>query len=149
MPGVGDILVIGDFGVSKSDIQKIKITNTLSGMTTPAYMAPEMIVQKPYTTKVDMWALGVILYQLFGNKLPFEADNCFDTQKLIRESDPAPLPSTVSSFIKEIITQLLDKNPDTRSDAEYLLSKKEIKPYKKKIIELLQKSDNNGYQLVE
>ena len=86
-------------------------------MTTPAYMAPEMIVQKPYTTKVDMWALGVILYQLFGNKLPFEADNCFDTQKLIRESDPAPLPSTVSPFIKEIIRQLLDKNPDTRSDA--------------------------------
>jgi serine/threonine protein kinase len=48
-------------------------------MTTPAYMAPEMIVQKPFTTKVDMWALGVILYQLFGYKLPFEADNCFDT----------------------------------------------------------------------
>jgi serine/threonine protein kinase len=51
----------------------------LSGKGTPAYMAPEMIVEKPYTTKVDMWALGVILYQLFGNKLPFEADNCFDT----------------------------------------------------------------------
>ena len=86
-------------------------------MTTPAYMAPEMIVQKPYSTKVDMWALGVILYQLFGNKLPFEADNCFDTQKLIRENDPAPLPSTVSPFIKEIIAQLLDKNPETRPDA--------------------------------
>ena len=64
-----------------------------------------------------MWALGVILYQLFGNKLPFEADNCFDTQKLIRENDPAPLPSTVSPFIKEIIAQLLDKNPETRPDA--------------------------------
>jgi serine/threonine protein kinase len=39
---------------------------------TPAYMAPEMISEKPFTTKVDMWALGVILYQLvFSNKLPF------------------------------------------------------------------------------
>jgi serine/threonine protein kinase len=37
------ILVIGDFGVSKSDLQNIKITNTLSGLTTPAYMAPEMV----------------------------------------------------------------------------------------------------------
>ncbi len=44
LPDGGHILVIGDFGVSKSDIQKIKITNTLSGLTTPAYMAPEMIV---------------------------------------------------------------------------------------------------------
>ena len=80
-------------------------------------MAPEMIVQKPYTTKIDMWALGVILYQMFSDKLPFEADNYFDTMKLIRENDPKPLPTTVSPFIKEIIAQLLDKNPETRPDA--------------------------------
>ena len=84
VPGGGDILLIGDFGVSKSDIQKIKITNTLSGLTTPAYMAPEMIAQKESSTKVDMWALGVILFQLFTNKLPFEADNYIDTMLLIR-----------------------------------------------------------------
>ena len=53
-------------------------------MTTPAYMAPEMIVQKESSTKVDMWALGVILYQMFTSKLPFEADNYFDTMLLIR-----------------------------------------------------------------
>ena len=80
-------------------------------------MAPEMIVQKPYTTKIDMWALGVILYQMFSDKLPFEADNYFDTMKLIRENDPKPLPTPVSPFIKEIIAQLLDKNPETRPDA--------------------------------
>jgi serine/threonine protein kinase len=66
-------------------------------------MAPEMIVKEQTTTKVDMWALGVILYQLFANKLPFEADNFYDTMKLIRENDPPPLPLTVSPFIKEII----------------------------------------------
>ena len=47
-------------------------------------MAPEMIVEMPSTTKVDMWALGVILYQLFSNKLPFEAANKFDTMALIK-----------------------------------------------------------------
>jgi serine/threonine protein kinase len=80
-------------------------------------MAPEMIFQKQSTTKVDMWALGVILYQLFSKKLPFEAASYFETMKLISESDPAPLPSTVSPFIKAIITDLLNKNPEVRPDA--------------------------------
>jgi serine/threonine protein kinase len=84
LPDGSEMLVIGDFGVSKSDIQKIKITNTLSGMTTPAYMAPEMIIQSESSTKVDMWALGIILYQFFTNKLPFEATNYYDTMTLIR-----------------------------------------------------------------
>jgi serine/threonine protein kinase len=43
LPSGVDVLVIGDFGVSKIDLQKIRITNTLNGLTTPAYMAPEMI----------------------------------------------------------------------------------------------------------
>ena len=72
-------------------------------MTTPAYMAPEMIAQKASSTKVDMWALGVILYQFFANKLPFEGSSYYEMMKLISESEPAPLPSTVSPFIKEII----------------------------------------------
>jgi serine/threonine protein kinase len=80
-------------------------------------MAPEMIVQKASTTKVDMWALGIILYQIFTNKLPFESDNYYDTMKLIRENDPAPLPSTISPFIKAIIKNLLSKDPENRLDA--------------------------------
>ena len=63
-----------------------------------------------------MWALGVILYQLFSNKLPFEG-KFNETMNLIRKSEPASLPSTVSPFIKEIIAKLLDKNPDNRLDA--------------------------------
>jgi serine/threonine protein kinase len=62
-------------------------------------MAPEIIEEKPSTSKVDMWALGVILYQFFSNQLPFEAATYIDTMILIRQSEPRPLPSTVSPFI--------------------------------------------------
>ena len=48
--------------------------DTLSGKISPAFMAPEMIAEKPCTTKVDMWALGVMLYQFVSNHLPFEAE---------------------------------------------------------------------------
>jgi serine/threonine protein kinase len=71
----------------------------------------------PSSYKADMWALGVILYQFFSNQHPFEAASFYATMKLIREGEPVPLPSTVSPFIKEIITKLLDKNPETRPDA--------------------------------
>jgi NIMA (never in mitosis gene a)-related kinase len=64
LSGGNSILKIGDFGISKVDIQKMKktITATMGGQTSPAYVAPEIMYNKPSSTKVDMWALGIILY---------------------------------------------------------------------------------------
>jgi serine/threonine protein kinase len=77
LPGGVDILVIGDFGISKQDLKNIRLANTLNGMTSPAYMAPEMVDEKASTTKVDMWALGVMLHQFFSNQLPFTGQTRF------------------------------------------------------------------------
>jgi serine/threonine protein kinase len=66
------ILKIGDFGISKIDLQHLKKTITGS-KTTPEYTAPEVIKDQEATTKVDIWALGIMLYQLVSNlKHPFE-----------------------------------------------------------------------------
>jgi serine/threonine protein kinase len=47
-------------------------TATLGGQTSPAYIAPEIIKNERGTAKVDMWALGIILYKLAGSlKHPF------------------------------------------------------------------------------
>jgi eukaryotic-like serine/threonine-protein kinase len=100
------------------------MTNTFNGQTTPAYMAPEMILGSPSTPKVDMWALGVILYRFFTNKLPFESDKEFQLKKLITETEQAPLPSKLSPFVRLIIAQLLNKNPENRPDSVELLNKK-------------------------
>lgn len=64
LPGGINILKIGDFGISKVDIQKMKktVSATMGGQTSPAYIAPEVICNKPATIKVDMWALGIILH---------------------------------------------------------------------------------------
>ena len=60
-----------DFGTSK-DLKKIKTEDTLRGKTSPAYSAPEVIDEEPSTPKVDMWSLGIILYQLVSSlKHPF------------------------------------------------------------------------------
>ena len=52
----------------------------------------------------------------------------------IKNNEPAPLPPTVSPFIKEIITALLDKNAKSRPDAQTLIDREEIQVYVKRII---------------
>lgn len=50
---------------------------------TPLYMAPELVKQKKYTEKVDIWALGVITYQLLCGKTPFDGKNMDDINQNI------------------------------------------------------------------
>jgi serine/threonine protein kinase len=64
------ILKIGDFGISKVfDIQQIKqtVNAPMGPRKSPVYMAPEVINNKIATKQVDMWALGIILYQLVAS----------------------------------------------------------------------------------
>lgn len=48
------------------------------------YCAPEVFEGGWYDEKIDVWALGVITYQLLTGKLPFQADTVLDTIELIR-----------------------------------------------------------------
>ena len=66
-------LCIGDFGISKYDLDTIKQTQTtLGNNTTLLYQAPEVMNMKEATAKVDIWALGIIFYRLLVSKHPFQ-----------------------------------------------------------------------------
>ncbi|XP_032610152.1 serine/threonine-protein kinase H1-like [Hylobates moloch] len=73
-PGTDSKIIITDFGLAsarkKGDDCLMKTT-----CGTPEYIAPEVLVRKPYTNSVDMWALGVIAYILLSGTMPFEDDN--------------------------------------------------------------------------
>jgi len=49
------------------------MTYTVKG--TPLYMAPELVQEQPYDHTVDLWSLGVILYELFRGEPPFYTNN--------------------------------------------------------------------------
>ncbi len=100
------ILKIGDFGISKIDLQTMK-QQTKGFDTTPAFKSPEVINMEAPTAKVDIWVLGIILYQLLTSKHPFKKDDFVQTIIAIREHDYPPLPPTVSAETQEIVRLLL------------------------------------------
>ena len=65
------ILQITDFGLSKNLYKQENFTSTLADRTAPFYKAPEVYKdEKSATTKVDMWALGIILFELTTKQHP-------------------------------------------------------------------------------
>ena len=102
---------IGDFGVAKI-LKESNFTNTLIG--TPYYLSPELCKELPYNCKSDIWALGVILYELCSYKYPFDAE--FEValiRKILREK-PKPINEYYSKNLQNLINLMLDKNFHTR-----------------------------------
>lgn len=66
------VLKLGDFGISKK-LAGDDLAETTCG--TPYFMPPEVINHFPYDAKADVWAMGVIIYELVTLKKPFEGNN--------------------------------------------------------------------------
>lgn len=85
-----------------------------------AYMAPEILRSEPYDTKVDMWCVGVILHILLSGYTPFQNTN----NNLLENIKRGVLDfdnkywNVVSSDAKDLVTHLLDPNPETRYSCE-------------------------------
>ncbi|RCH82222.1 hypothetical protein CU098_007680, partial [Rhizopus stolonifer] len=85
---------------------------------TMAYMAPEMLARKGYSTQVDWWSLGVVMFELLFQKRPFVAST---KEALIHAilHDPLVFPNEIiSRECRDILTGLLDKSPFHRLDFE-------------------------------
>jgi len=90
---------------------------------TPYYLSPEMVEGKSYSTKADIWALGVILYQLCSFKLPFDANSLpVLALKILKGSFP-PIPNHYSKDIKTLLLQMLQVDQKKRPSIEAILMK--------------------------
>ncbi len=73
-----------------------------------------MVEGKPYSTKADIWALGVILYQLCSYKLPFEANSLPVLALKIMKGAFPPIPNNYSKDLKTLLLQLLSTDQKKR-----------------------------------
>jgi tetratricopeptide (TPR) repeat protein/predicted Ser/Thr protein kinase len=89
---------------------------------TPAYMAPEVLLQKPDDGRSDLFSLGLVFYEMLGGKQPFDSDSLATTVARIVHEEPPAL-KNVPEPLAAIITRMLAKNPDARyASAEAVLA---------------------------
>ena len=77
---------------------------------TEYYVSPEMLTDKKYSFSSDLWAFGVILYQVYTNQLPFCGKNEDLTFEKIKKGE-YQIPLKVPELVKDLIGKLLVLNP--------------------------------------
>ncbi|XP_037661024.1 serine/threonine-protein kinase H2-like [Choloepus didactylus] len=122
-PGAESKILITDFGLANSgDKSGDWMMRTLCG--TLEYIAPEVLLRKPYTSAVDMWALGVITYVLLSGFLPFDDESHMRLYRKILKGKyhytEEPWPS-VSQLAKDFIDKLLIVDASHRMSAGQVL----------------------------
>lgn len=115
------IVKLGDFGVAK--ILNSTLDNARTMIGTPYYLSPEIVDNHPYNFKSDIWALGVILYELCTSKPPFDAANIPQLALKITKGQYSPIPQNYSKDLKNLVSLLLSVDPAKRPSINQILSK--------------------------
>jgi serine/threonine protein kinase len=106
---------IVDFGIAHSDLANMTIQGEIAG--TVSYMAPEQALGQETSPQTDLYALGVILYELCTSQLPFTGDNSLS---VISQHINAPVkpPSQINSVLpaelEDLVLRLMSKSPGDR-----------------------------------
>ncbi len=92
-------------------------------------MSPEIFKNKPYSYKSDVWALGCVLYEMTTLNHAFDANSLNGLATKIVKGKYPPINAKYSKFLRELIGQMLQINPQQRPDLDQILRKPFIKKH--------------------
>jgi serine/threonine-protein kinase len=114
----GDLVKVLDFGIAKVGSAPSKLTRTGMVFGTPHYMAPEQAAGQVVDARADIYALGVILYEMFTGVVPFDAETFMGV--LTKQMFEEPVPPTERGAtpdmgpLEPIVLRALAKKPEGR-----------------------------------
>jgi len=109
------VVKILDFGLAKlMDADVVTQTGVISG--TVAYMSPEQVLGQPLDQRTDVWALGVVLYEMLAGHRPFQGDNLLAISHAIAEKEPDAIAARrdIPPEIETTVFRALAKHPIER-----------------------------------
>ena len=124
---VASIVIAGaDTGVSTGDTGEIEPVRTAAGglRGTPMYMAPELWLDGFVSGAADIWALGLVLYELLAGVHPYLDRSIPRLCSRITSAAPVPpLPDTVPRDLAALVARCLDKRPQARPEADEVVDR--------------------------
>jgi serine/threonine-protein kinase ULK/ATG1 len=99
---------ITDFGFARIIESEMNDPSYFSRVGSPLYMAPQILEGQPFSSKCDIWSLGVMLFEMLYGKTPWEGDSQYNLLQAIKKQ-PLKFPPTPakSDKIKDLITHML------------------------------------------
>ena len=113
----GDDIKLMDFGIARLRDSGTNLTRTGTMMGTPAYMSPEQIEGQEITEKTDMYAFGIVLYEMLTGVVPFRAST--QAAVLTKQLQEQPVPPSrlrpeIPQELEAIVLKALEKDPAKR-----------------------------------
>ena len=136
IPIIGFIVKLSDFGLSKILSKENALTNTVVG--SPVTRAPEVFFSDGYSAKADLWGIGIIIFQLLYNTIPFKSHTREELERELKSWKQVVLPKDINNPISnecfDLLNKLLIRDPEKRIDFdEYFMHKFFSFEHKKKL----------------
>ena len=113
---------VTDFGIAKANRNDPDLTGTDAVLGTARYLAPEQVRGEPADARADVYATGLLLYEMLTMTLPFRGDTDLQTALARLSTPPTPLPPGTPTALAAIVERCLALDPANRYPSAHALA---------------------------